>query len=43
MSRKSVLGAAFVAASMTVSVGHAGEVGKTESEVMKNLSLAQDW
>ena len=43
MSRKSVLGAAFVAASMTVSVGHAGEIGKTESEVMKNLSLAQDW
>ena len=43
MSRKSVLCAAFFAASMTVSVGHAGEIGKTESEVMKNLSLAQDW
>jgi TRAP-type transport system periplasmic protein len=43
MSRKSVFGAAFVAASMTVTVGHAGEVGKTEAEVMKNLSLAQEW
>lgn len=43
MSRKIVVGAALFAAGLISSAAQGGEVGKTEAEVMKNLSLAQQW
>jgi TRAP-type C4-dicarboxylate transport system substrate-binding protein len=43
MSRHLFLSAAIVAIGLAGASAHAGEVGKTEAEVMKNLSLAQEW
>jgi TRAP-type C4-dicarboxylate transport system substrate-binding protein len=43
MSKRLIVGAAVLAAGLASSSAWSGETGKTEAEVMKNLSLAQKW
>lgn len=43
MSKKLIVAAAFIAAGFGTSAVQGGELGKTEAEVLKNLSLAQSW
>ncbi|MBL4721615.1 MAG: TRAP transporter substrate-binding protein DctP, partial [Alphaproteobacteria bacterium] len=43
MSRHMILSAAVAMGALLGANAQAGEVGTTEAEVMKNLSLAQDW